>query len=238
MLKAALKGCISIGKVMNKFTNGTVISFWCSIIIAGLIVAMYFAQTKYGFLGLGALFLLAETPLQIYKIIYEIYAKKAEYSESLVNNITRCWIIYNIVNSVLVMGLFYASLFSMADANMFGISTSGYFFIILAISCIISLWSYNSYNTICKGGRKRPTGMIYSYAPRFVIMLAFVVYYCFDYIEKVSQSNLVPALLVTYMGIDRLYSMFLGVRSSTPKEFELIYEDTKRWIRKERKMNV
>ena len=68
---------------------------------------MYFAKTRFGFIGMGALFFLAETPLQIYKIVYEIYAKKAEYSESLVNNITRCWIIYNIVNSVLVVGMLY-----------------------------------------------------------------------------------------------------------------------------------
>ena len=227
-----------IGKIVNKFTNGTVISFWCTIIIAGLIVAMYFAQTSYGVIGLASLFFLAETPLQIYKIIYEIYAKKAEYSESLVNNITRCWIIYNIVNSVLVMGLLYAFLFSVANANMFGISTSGYFFIILATSCIISLWSYHSYYTIDKEGRKYPTGMIYSYAPRFVIMLAFVVYYCFEYIDSVSISNFVPALLVTYMGVDRLYGMYIGVRSSAPKEYDMIYEDTKKWIRKERKMDI
>lgn len=228
----------SIGKVMNKFTNGTVISFWCTIIIAGIIVAMYYAQTRYEFYGLFALFFLAETPLQIYKIIYEIYAKKAEYSESLINNITRCWIIYNIVNSVVVTGLLYVFLFSVANANMFGISTSGYFLIILAISCIISLWSYHSYYTVDKDSRNNPTRMIYSYAPRLVIMLAFVVYYCFEYIGNVSLSNLVPALFVAYMGVDRLYGMYMGVRSSAPEEYRLIYEDTKKWIRKERKMDV
>ena len=225
----------SIGKVMNKFTNGTVISFWCTVIIACLIIAMYFAKTRFGFIGMGALFFLAETPLQIYKIVYEIYAKKAEYSESLVNNITRCWIIYNIVNSVLVVGMLYEFLFSAANTSLLGITTSGYFLIILAITCIISLWSYHSYYN---SDKKRPTGMIYSYAPRFIIMTAFVVYYCFDFIDSVSQSNLVPALLVTYIGIDRLYGMYIGMRSSGSKEYDLIYEDTEKWIRKERKMDV
>ena len=70
--------------------------------------------------------------------------------------------------------------------------------------------------------------MIYSYAPRFIIMTAFVVYYCFDFIDSVSPSNLVPALLVTY----------IGMRSSGSKEYDLIYEDTEKWIRKERKMDV
>lgn len=225
----------SIGKVMNKFTNGTVISFWCTVIIACLIIAMYFAKTRFGFIGMGALFFLAETPLQIYKIVYEISAKKAEYSESLVNNITRCWIIYNIVNSVLVVGMLYEFLFSAANTSLLGITTSGYFLIILAITCIISLWSYHSYYN---SDKKRPTGMIYSYAPRFIIMTAFVVYYCFDFIDSVSPSNLVPALLVTYIGIDRLYGMYIGMRSSGSKEYDLIYEDTEKWIRKERKMDV
>lgn len=225
----------SIGIIMNKYSNGTVVSFWCTIIISCLIIALYFAKTRYGFIGMGALFFLAETPLQIYKLVYEIYAKKAEYSDSLVNSITRCWIIYNIVNSVLVVGMLYEFLFTAANANLLGITTSGYFLIILAVTCLISLWSYHSYYN---SDNKRPTGMIYSYAPRFIIMIAFVVYYCFDYIDNVSLSNLVPALLVTYMGIDRLYGMYLGVRSSRSKEYDLIYEDTKEWIRKERKMDV
>ena len=69
-------------------------------------------------------------------------------------------------------------------------------------------------------------------------MKAFVVYYCFDFIDSVSPSNLVPALLVTYIGIDRLYGMYIGMRSSGSKEYDLIYEDTEKWIRKERKMDV
>ena len=80
------------------------------------------------------------------------------------------------------------------------------------------------------GKRRRPTNLISSFAPRFVILYTFVVYYfiaCFDTIE----ANFIPTLCVIYLGVDRLITMFNQVRGYEQQEYYSLFRDTVRWIR-------
>lgn len=226
----------AFGKPMNNLSNGSAISLTCGLLLSALVVAIYLAQDRYGLAGIGALFMISESLLQIYKVIYEIYAHKAEYCEKLVNGITRCWIIYNILNAVFITSLLYVFLFNAADAQMWGISTNGYFIIILVVSCLISLWSYHSFQRRNVENDKQTASMIYAYAPRMIIMAAFVVYYCIRYIDSITSPELLPALFLVYIGIDRMYNMISNIKSFAKKEYNYMYEDTEKWLKKVRKM--
>jgi len=230
-------GCIKkIGRFMKNWKNGTVITFWRTLSICALVASLCLAQMRWGLAGIIIVFFVSETPLQIFKMIYEAYAKKAAYCEKLVNSITRCRICYNILNSVILTSLLYVFLMAAAQEQWLGLSTNWYFVIILAISCALSLWSINSFKRKGKDGNNRPTSIIYAYAPRFVIMLAFVVYYCIKYINDITPEELLPALFVVYLGVDRVYNMMMGVRCEARDSYKILYEDTERWIKKERKL--
>jgi len=221
---------------MKNWKNGTAIAFWCTISICALVGSLCFAQKRWGLTGIVIAFFVSETPLQIFKIVYEAYAKKTTYCENLVNSITRCWICYNILNSVILTSLLYVFLMAAAQEQWLGLSTNWYFVIILVISCVLSLWSINSFKRRGKDGNSSPTSIIYAYAPRFVIMLAFVVFYCIKYINDITPEELLPALFVVYLGVDRMYNMMIGVRCEARDSYKTIYEDTESWIKKERKL--
>lgn len=80
-------------------------------------------------------------------------------------------------------------------------------------------------------------GLISAFVPRFVLLYTFVVYYFIAFTNYEFQYQIIPSLCVVYIAIERIFSMFNTVKEYSNQEYYSLFMDTKRWIRKRRKMD-
>ena len=181
--------------------------------------------------------LVSASLLQLYKIAYECYAVRGKYGLSLAIRITNCWTIYQILNMTLLTGGLFAYMIMLAEIEALHIPKSVWLIAVVILACLWSIWPIQSFvrKENYDDKRRRPMNLISSFAPRFVILYTFVVYYfiaCFDTIE----ANFIPTLCVIYLGVDRVITMFNQVRGYERQEYYSLFRDTVKWIRERRKM--
>lgn len=214
--------------------NRSRIIIWAScatyvFIVTALIACSY---KLYGVLGVVVVLLISEMMLQLYKIVYEQYAKRGKYDLSLAINVTNCWAIYQILNMTLLVGGAFSYMIMFAEIEALHVPKRFWLVAIILLACIWSLCSIQPFVRKEKyaGKKRRPTKLISSFAPRFVILYTFVVYYfiaCWSSLE----SNFIPTLCVIYLGVDRLITMFNTVREYEKQEFYSLFRDTVKWLR-------
>lgn len=222
----------------QKGKNSRII-IWASCATYVLLVSFVMAYTcvLFGVVAPLAVFLVSEFLLQLYKRAYERYAVRGKYDLSLAVRITNCWTIYQILNMTLLTGGLFAYMTMLAEIEALHISKRGWLVTIVILACV---WSIRTIQPFVRkekyeGKKRRPTNLISSFAPRFVILYTFVVYYfiaCFDTIEE----DFIPTLCVIYLGVDRLITMYNTIREYEQQEYYSLFRDTVKWIRKRRKM--
>lgn len=223
----------------NRSLSGLFIWLSCSIFVVVMTIGITLAYNKYGTGGVLALLFCSEFLLQFYKIIYQGIARKKTYELKLVRNITNCWTVYMILNTILCTGGLFAYLLLFTENNTCGISKGVYCLIILVAACLLSLMPIQRFvrHKQYSGKKRYPAKLISSFVPRFVILYTFVVYYLIAYVNYSSTSDLIPSLCVLYIGIERLISMFQIVSEYSKQEYYSLFKDTVKWMRKERKMD-
>ena len=222
----------------QKGKNSRII-IWASCATYVLLVSFVMAYTcvLFGVVASLVVFLASEFLLQLYKIAYECYAVRGKYDLSLAVRITNCWTIYQILNMTLLTGGVFAYMIILAEIEALHFSKRVWLVTIVILACA---WSIRTIQPFVRkekyeGKKRRPTNLISSFAPRFVILYTFVVYYfiaCFDTIEE----NFIPTLCVIYLGVDRLITMYNTIREYEQQEYYSLFRDTVKWIRKRRKM--
>ena len=198
---------------------------------------MAYAYRLYGVVAPFAVLFISASLLQLYKIAYECYAVRGKYDLTLTVKITNCWTIYQILNITLHTGGLFAYMMMLAEIEALYVPKRIWLVAIIILACV---WSIKTIQPFVRkdeydGKRRRPTNLISSFAPRFVILYTFVVYYfivCYNTIE----SNFIPTLCVIYLGVDRLITTFNQVRGYEQQEYYSLFRDTVMWIRKRRKM--
>lgn len=208
----------------------------CSAYLLVVTVLMAYTYRLYGVVAPFAVLFISEAFLQLYKIAYECYAVRGKYNLNLAVRITNCWTIYQILNMTIFTGGLFAYMIMLAEIETLHIPKRIWLVAIIVLACVWSIKTIlpfvrkEEYN----GKRRRPTNLISSFAPRFVILYTFVVYYfiaCYDTIE----ANFIPTLCVIYLGVDRLIAMFNTVREYEQQEYYSLFRDTVKWIRERRK---
>ena len=222
---------------LHKINNRTIIWSYCFAYVLFVTLLIAYAYRLFEVYGALAVLIFAEFILQLYKICYEIYARCAKYDLSLAIRITNCWTIYQILNMTLTTGGLFTYLIMLAEIEALHISKIVWFVAIIILACVWSLKTIQPFvrKEKYEGKKRRPTNLISSFAPRFVILYTFVVYYfiaCFDSIE----TNFIPTLCVIYLGVDRLITMFNTIREYEQQEYYSLFRDTVKWIRERRRM--
>ncbi len=224
--------------IKQKWINSRII-IWtsCAAYLLVVTVLMAYAYRLYEIYGATIVFFLAIAALQPFKIAYEWYALHGEYGLKLAVRTTNYWTIYQIVNSLLCTGGAFAYMIMLGERETFHISKSIWLVAVVILACVWSIWPIQPFvrKVEYDGKRRRPTNLISSFAPRFVILYTFVVYYfmaCFETIE----ANSIPTLCVIYLGVDRLITMFNQLRGYEQQEYYSLFRDTVKWIRERRKM--
>ncbi len=212
--------------------NRIIILGACTAYLLVVTVLMAYGYAKYEIFGASIVFFLSIAALQPFKIAYEWYARHGNYGLKLAVRVTNCWTIYQIVNSSLCTGGLFAYMIMLAEIEALHISKSVWLVTVIILACVWSIWPIQPFVRKEKydGKSRRPTNLISSFAPRFVILYTFVVYYfiaCFDMVE----TNFIPTLCVIYLGVDRLITMFNQVRGYEQQEYYSLFRDTVRWIR-------
>jgi len=198
---------------------------------------MAYSYRLYGLIASFAVLFVSASLLQLYKIAYECYAARGKYDLSLAIIITNCWTIYQILNMTLLTGGLFAYVIMLAEIEALHIPKSVWLVAVIILACIWSLRTIQPFvrKEKYEGKKRRPTNLISSFAPRFVILYTLVVYYfiaCFDTIE----ANFIPTLCVIYLGVDRLITMFNQVKVYERQEYYSLFRDTVKLVRKRRKM--
>ena len=209
----------------------------CATYLLVVTVLMVYAYRLYGIYGTTIVLFLSIAALQPFKIAYEWYARYGNYGLKLAVRTTNCWTIYQIVNSLLCTGGAFAYIIMLGERELLHIPKSVLLIAVIVLACVWSIWPIQPFvrKEEYDGKRRRSTNLISSFAPRFVILYTFVVYYfiaCFDTIE----ANFIPTLCVIYLGVDRLITMFNQVRGYEQQEYYSLFRDTVKWIRERRKM--
>ena len=225
--------------MMKQERENSRIIIWtsCAACLLVVTVLMAYAYRLYEIYGATIVFFLAIAALQPFKIAYEWYALHGEYGLKLAVRTTNYWTIYQIVNSLLCTGGAFAYMIMLGERETFHISKSIWLVAVVILACVWSIWPIQPFvrKEEYDGKKRLPTNLISSFAPRFVILYTFVVYYfiaCFDTIE----ANFIPTLCVIYLGVDRLITMFNQVRGYEQQEYYSLFRDTVKWIRERRKM--
>ena len=222
---------------MKKQWNNSRFVIWasCGANLLVVTIVMAYAYRLYEIYGATIVFFLAIAALQPFKLAYEWYARHGNYGLKLAVSTTNCWAIYQIVNSLLCTGGVFAYMIMLAEIEALHVPKRIWLVAIIVLACV---WSIKTIQPFVRkekytGKRRRPTNLISSFAPRFVILYTFVVYYfiaCYNTIE----ANFIPTLCVIYLGVDRLIAMFNTVREYEQQEYFSLFRDTVKWIRERR----
>lgn len=211
----------------------------CSVCILCITALVIRVSYKYGLGGIALLFILAIASLQFYKMTYEWFALHKEYNFSLIKKITNCWTIYLILDIALCTSWLFSSLFLMAENSTWGIPKLVYCIVIIILAVLLTLRPIQPFTNkeIITKKKWHIAGLISAFVPRFVILYTFVVYYFIAFTSYESQSKIIPSLCVVYIAIERIVTMLNAVKVYSKQEYYSLFMDTKRWIRKRRKID-
>ena len=217
--------------------NRIIIWLSCTAYLLVVTVLMAYGYGQYGVVAPFSVLLVSAALLQLYKIAYECYAVRGKYDLNLAIRITNCWTIYQILNMTLLTGGLFAYMLMLAEIEALHVPKSVWLVAVVILACVWSIWPIQPFvrKEIYGGKKRRPTKLISSFAPRFVILYTFVVYYFIACIDTM-EANFIPTLCVIYLGVDRLITMFNTVRGYEQQEYYSLFRDTVKWIRRRRKM--
>lgn len=219
---------------MNQKANKSRIIIWSVCTAYVLIVTSFipYAYRHHDILGPLIVFSIAESLLQVYKITYESCINRMVFDLSLAIKITNCWAIYQILNMTLLTGFLFTYLIMTAEIEALNISKSLWLVAIILLACVWSIWSIQKFvrKEKYEGKKRRPTKLISSFVPRFVILYTFVVYYFIAYLDTI-ETNFIPTLCVVYLGVDRLITMFNTVRDYERQEYYSLFRNRVGWIK-------
>ena len=240
--RGVMKLCSKLGRIKDVITKCDMIQRWensriiiwsvCIVYVLSITLLMAYVYMLYGVVAPFAVLFVSMALLQPYKIAYEYYSTRRKLDLSLAIRITNCWTIYQILNMILFTGGLFAYMIMLAEIEALHIPKSVWLIAVVILACV---WSIKTIQPFVRkekyeGKKRRPSNLISSFAPRFVILYTFVVYYfiaCFDTIE----TNFIPTLCVIYLGVDRLMTMFNTIREYEQQEYYSMFRDTVRWIR-------
>lgn len=193
-----------------------------------LLTIVYFF---FGVLGVLSGLALCCFLLQIYKIVYQCYAARKDYSDLLVRIVTRLYAIYCLLNAAIITVGIFAYLLAAAQFQWFGWSEKVFFLIIVIVALVVAIIPY--YSSIKqKNDLECNRNIIYDFVPRFVTLLFFVIYYGIKYIRDLALEDLLPAVFVIYLGIDRFVSLIIEGKSKAIEGYRRLYKNTEDWLKK------
>lgn len=233
-----VKGILEM-KSLGGTSNGLIIWLPCSAFVLFMTICVILVNDQFGVGGVFLLFFVAETPLQVYKIIYEGIARRRLYNLKLVRSITNCWTIYLIINLFLITGGLFSWLLSLMEYNTLNIPNSVYWTVIILLAVLMSIKPIQSFavkKIYARKGRY-PGKLISAFVPRFFFLYSFVVYYFYAFIDYSEIKTVIPSLCVVYIGIERIISMFQIVSDYSNDEYYSLFRDTVKWIKKRRKID-
>lgn len=215
----------------------TIIWLSCMAYVVLVTILMVYAYGLYGVVAPFAVLIVSDSLLQFYKIAYECHAVRGKYDLSLAIRITNCWTIYQILNITLLTGALFAYMIMLAEIEALYVPKRVWLVVIIFLACVWSIKTIQPFMRKEKyeGEKRRPTNLISSFAPRFVILYTFLVYYLLDYFDNI-ETNFIPTLIVIYLGVDRLVTMFNVIKKYERQEYYSLFRDTVKWIREKRKI--
>ena len=223
-------------KKTNKSKEERTIWLSCAIFVICMTACVIWANSRYGIAGITWSFILTMCALQVCKNIYEFYALHGDYSLKKIVKCTTCYTIYMIFNGVLVDGWLFSTIILMADDETWGIPKLVYCVVIIVLAVLLTLKPIRPFVMKEKypWNKRYPANLISAFVPRFVILYTFVVFYFLSFANFTTTKEIIPSLCVTYIGIERLISMFDTVKEYSKQEFKSLFRDTARWVIKQR----
>ena len=210
----------------------------CVIFVVCMTACVIWANSRYGIAGITMTFILFACLLQVYYRIYVIYALHGDYSLSKIIKCTTCYTIYMIFNGVLFNGWLFSTLILMAECEAWGVPRLVYCIVIIVLAVLLTLKPIRPFikKEQYPWDKRYPANLISAFVPRFVILYTFVVFFFFSFASFATTKDIIPSLCVTYIGIERLVSMFDTVKEYSKQEYRSMFWDTSRWIIKQRKI--
>ena len=209
----------------------------CVIFVICMTACVIWANSRYGIAGITLSFILSICFFQVCKRIYVYYALHGDYNLSKIIKCTTCYTIYMIINGALVNAWLFSTLFLMAEDEIWGIPRFVYCIVIIVLAVLLTLKPIRPFvkKEQYPWNNRCPANLISAFVPRFVILYTFVVFYFLSFASFTSTKDIIPSLCVTYIGIERLISMFDTVKEYSKQEYKSLFRDTARWIIKQRK---
>ncbi len=216
---------------------GKVIWMACVSFVICMTAFVIWVNNRFGIPGITAAFLFSVFVLQVCNWIYEFYALHGDYNLNKIIKCTTCYTLYMIFNTALCVGWLFSTIILMAEEEKYGIPRIVYCLIIIAFAILITLKPIRPYIKKEKypWNERYPANLISAFVPRFVILYTFVVFYFFSFAHFSTTDEIIPSLCVTYIGIERLISMFDTVKDYSKQEYKHLFKDTYLWIKKNKK---
>lgn len=223
-------------KKSNKSKEERTIWLSCAIFVICMTACVIWANSRYGIAGITWSFILSTCFFQVCKRFYEFYALHGEYNLNKIIKCTTYYTIYMIFNGALVNGWFFSTLILMAEDETWGIPRLVYCIVIIVLAVLLTLKPIRPFvkKENYPWNKRYPANLIIAFVPRFVILYTFVVFYFLSFANFTTTKEIIPSLCVTYIGIERLISMFDTVREYSKQEFKSLFRDTARWVIKQR----
>ena len=159
---------------MNRLGYNSKIIIWTSCIayVVLVTITIAYAYKYYGVVGVLFVLLIAEFLLQVYKMVYQHKAVRVKYDTSHVINITNCWAIYQILNNSLLTGGVFTYLIMLAEIEALNIPKRVWLVVVIILACAWSIITIQPFvrKEKYEGKLRRPTKLISSFVPRFVIL--------------------------------------------------------------------
>jgi len=226
---------------MTKATSISVVIWGLFISLVVFAAVTYASALIFDYAGLVfASMLFFGILLQIFKLGYFRYVKKCRYCSDSVHRITICWILYNSGCWISGLCLLFGMLLVCAKCEIYGLSTTIWFFIVLIVTLVITLLSRKALREEKKKIKPRLVEIMFFYFPRFFLMSSFIIYYCIIYLlnKKMSVDEIVPALFVIWLGVDRLVNLVSELKQTIQDTYDLCYEESDQLVRQRRKISI
>ena len=212
-------------------------TLWPLMFFGGIsIPVLVFIFTKNAVFWL-ALPLALECSLQSFKLLYEIFATKCQYTNQLLNTISWCWFIYKILNSLFITAILYSAIISATICDYFHLgNTTIYIIICTMFACIFTTISSSPYFIRkARSTQKQIKRSIEADANRFFILIAYMVFLIVTCIKTNTIMNnieIVTSCFLIYLAFDRLYSTIISNLPIYKETFDWMKEETEEWLKK------
>ena len=223
-------------KKTNKSKEERTIWLSCAIFVICMTACVIWANSRFGIGGIICSFIISACVLQVCNFIYEFYALHGEYNLNKIVKCTTCYTLFKIFSGALIVGWFFSTIIIMAGDETRGIPKLVYCVVIIVLAVLLTLKPIRPFvkKEQYPWNKRYPANLISAFVPRFVILYTFVVFYFLSFANFTSTKDIIPSLCVTYIGIERLISMFDTVKEYSKQEFKSLFRDTARWVIKQR----